>query len=211
MVNAGVDIGAGGDITRPEAGASEPNAPPHDGRGLRIDVAEVVSRACHAAFGRPLVTNILRSMLVEAMIDASLPSEWTWCSADYAGWDFQHTNGLKLEVKQSAARQTWATQAIVASKCAWDIAPRTGYYIGAEWVSAPGRNADLYVLAHHPVVNDRADHRDPQQWRFFVLRTIDLPHVKQISLAAVRRLSSPVSFDDLPNSVEAVRLSVPPR
>lgn len=49
------------------------------------------------------MTNILRAMLVEAMIDVALPGNWTWYSAYYAGWDFISQDGVRLEVKQSAA------------------------------------------------------------------------------------------------------------
>ena len=54
---------------------------------------EVVEAAAASAFGRPLVQNNFRALLVEAMINAVLPEGWTWASADWAGWDFRRANG----------------------------------------------------------------------------------------------------------------------
>ena len=71
--------------------------------------AEVVAKAADAAFGKPLVTNVLRAQLVEAMIALVLVPEWHWCGADYAPCDFERADDLRLEVKQSAARQSWST------------------------------------------------------------------------------------------------------
>lgn len=178
--------------------------------GMRTVTAEdVASKAAGAAFGKPLVTNNLRALLVEAMIDIALAPVWRWCAADYAGWDFQHESGTKLEVKQSAARQTWTTATGGPSKSSFDIAARTGYWVdGATWMPGIGRNADIYVLAHHPVEGVSADHRDPNQWNFYVVAAAALPDTKSISLARVRCLCSAVSFGELGQCVESVRQRV---
>ena len=112
----------------------------------------VVKKASAFAFGRPLVMNVLRSIIVEAIVSEAL-SDWEWCAHDYASYDFRHGDGTRLEVKQSAARQTWSVGR--HSRASWDIRPRTGYWNdGIEWVAQPGRNADIYVLAHHPITGD---------------------------------------------------------
>lgn len=53
---------------------------------------EVVAAAVAAAFGRPLVQNNLRAMLIEAMINAVLPDTWRWTSADWAECDFKRSD-----------------------------------------------------------------------------------------------------------------------
>jgi hypothetical protein len=174
-------------------------------------VAAVVARASEAAFGRPLVTNVLRAMLVEAIVAEVLSDAWTWCSADYASWDFQSPDGVRLEVKQSAARQSWATETSLPSRCSFDIAARTGGWVGQDWVAEPGRQADIYVLAHHPVADASADHRDAYQWRFYVVPTIVLPPTKRISLTGVQALTQAVSFDQLVDRVAAVKAALPVR
>ncbi|GGA72947.1 hypothetical protein GCM10011385_28520 [Nitratireductor aestuarii] len=92
------------------------------------------------------------------------------------------------------------------SKSVFDIAPRTGYWEdGSRWIPQPGRNADIYVLAYHPVDDERADHRDPAQWLFYVIATTALPDQKTVSLGRVVSLAEPRRFDGLAQSVEALR------
>ena len=84
---------------------------------------------------------------------------------DWRGWDFQHRDGCRLEVKQSAARQTW-TGSRAATKPVFDIRARTGYFEGANWIADPRRFADIYVFALHPILDDTADHCDPDSGYF---------------------------------------------
>jgi hypothetical protein len=173
-------------------------------------VDDIVGTATEVTFNKPLVTNVFRSVLVEAIVAAALP-DWDWCSSDYASWDFQHRDRTRLEVKQSAARQTWFTGR--ASSASWDVAPRTGYWKptasgGPKWVPRPGRCAHIYVLAHHPVVNRKADHRDARQWLFYVVATSALPKTKSLSQAGAAMLADAVTFEELASRVELLRISV---
>lgn len=158
--------------------------------------------ACGAAFGNRLITNSYRGLVAEAMVASVLSPNWTWCSADYAGWDFERSDGVRLEVKQSAARQTWKRSDGKPSICSFDIRTRKGRYEGAEWFNDPGRNADLYVFAHHFVVDEGADHCDPQQWRFYVIPTTDLPSSKTIGLSNLTKLASALQFSKLAAIIE---------
>jgi hypothetical protein len=171
----------------------------------RPTVSAVVAKASEAAFGRPLVSNTLRAMVVEAMVDLALGDGWTWCSADFAGWDFQHDDGTRLEVKQSAARQTWAAPARPAAP-RFDIAARTGHWVdGAIWVEGAGRHAHLYLLAHHPLTDETADHRDAGQWVFHVVAADALPAAKSLSLKGAQALSGGVGYVGLREAVERAR------
>lgn len=189
---------------------SVPSSKPAGIQATQPTISEVVTRASDAIFGRPLVVNVWRALLVESLIDLILPIEWTWCAADYAGWDFQHVDGTRLEVKQSAARQSWKAASGRPSGPRFDIATRTGAWDGATWIRAAERMryADLYVLAYHPVADDTADHRDPRQWVFHVITTTCLPATQTISLAAARHLAAPVDSADLSAMVEKVRLQL---
>jgi hypothetical protein len=169
---------------------------------LPFGPAEVVQRAADAAFGSPLVTNVLRAQLVEAMIALALDPTWSWCSADYAPCDFQRADGLRLEVKQSAARQTWSTEK--PSKAIFDVAARTGRNEQHGWVEEYGRAAHIYVFAQHPVFDDSADHRDPTQWQFYVLPTSALPNVKQIALGTIKTMTGAVPLFALTRAVTAI-------
>lgn len=162
------------------------------GFGLNTDT--IIESASKAAFGARLVNNAIRSVISEAIVDAALDDGWAWCSGGWAKCDFQHRDGTCLEVKQSAALQTWHRPGDKPSKGQFDIAPRKGYYDdGSAWVDYIGRNAHIYVFAWHPEANpDIADHRDPHQWQFFVVSETRLSReAKTISLSQVRRLADP--------------------
>lgn len=152
---------------------------------------DVIATASAAIFGKPLVTNVYRSVIVEAIVAAALP-EWRWVSADYFEHDFLHGDGTRLEVKQSAIKQTWTTKG--TARPTWDIAERKTKWQYDKWVPSPGRNADIYVLALHDVVDETADHRDSAQWKFVVIPTFKLPETRTIGLAPALRLSTMVDI-----------------
>lgn len=89
--------------------------------------ADIQRKVADAAFGRPLITNVLRGQVVEAIVACALEPEWHWCAADYSSWDFDRADGFRVEIKQSAARQSWATSD-KPSSCSFDIAERKGYF-----------------------------------------------------------------------------------
>ena len=174
---------------------------------LPFGPAEVVAKVADAAFGRPLVTNVLRAQLVEAMVALVLEPAWHWCGADYAPCDLERADGLRLEVKQSAARQSWSTDK--PSKPIFDVAARTGRNEAHGWVAEYGRAAHIYVFAHHPTFDDTADHRDPAQWLFYVVPTTALPDVKQIALGTIKAMAEAVPISKLGETVAAVANTIP--
>ncbi len=182
---------------------------------------EICSRLASETFGEPLVSNMYRGLVAEAIVRCALPENWTWCSADWAGWDFKHEDGTKLEVKQSAALQTWSKEGRV-TKCSFGIASATGYYDGDLWVTKAGRQSSIYVFGHHPVTDPTtADHRDPEQWQFYCLPASALPKdAASIGLRVLDALCSrvwreidarqqlPCRFEGLAGTVEALRMFV---
>jgi hypothetical protein len=157
-------------------------------------------------FKRKLLTNIHRAIIVEAIVAAALEPEWQWCSADYASCDFR-CGDVRLEAKQSASLQSWNASTLEPSKCAFDMAERTGEWEGGiTWKPGQGRNADVYLLCHHPLVSIEAEHRRAEQWRFFAVSSV-LPRQKTIALGVVEQLTKPVGWQDLKQAVEAVTSS----
>ena len=174
-------------------------------RPSMISAAEIRRRSCEAAFGQPLVMNVLRGLVVEAIVATALEPDWIWRSANYASWDFEAADGCRLEVKQSAVRQSWKAGPGTVSRCRWDIAKRTGRYNQLGWVPAYERSADLYVLAFHSVEGELADHRDPAQWHFFVIPARALPEARSIGLESVRKITGASSYEGL--AAEVARTS----
>jgi hypothetical protein len=69
---------------------------------------EIGLRLAARLFDRPLIQNQYRSAFVEAMIEPYIARNgWKHVGDNWAGWDFQHESGTRLELKQSAAWQTW--------------------------------------------------------------------------------------------------------
>ena len=169
----------------------------------------VAQRLVERAFSQPLINNAERGQYVECMIELALSdSRPHWhLTGTWDAWDLvQLRTGARIEVKQSAAAQPWTSpQTGRQSSSTFDIAPRNGYYINdAEWYNAdpPQRFADLYIFAHHDVADlEEADHRDPNQWRFYVIRELDLPAQKSISLNPLKRLATDLAFGEVAAAV----------
>jgi hypothetical protein len=167
---------------------------------------EISARAAQIAFGEPVIQNDFRGLIVEVIVEAALGGDWKLCSANWLSWDFQHIDGTRLEIKQSAAQQTWP-DARRPSPPAFDIKPRKGHYEGAEWVPEFGRKAHIYIFGYHPYKNPHADHRDPTQWEYYVLQTTCLPSTGRIGLSEVRKRSQRVDWLNLSAAVEAAHLA----
>ena len=104
------------------------------------------------------------------------------------------------------AREPWhRDESVQARPPRFDIAPRGGYWtLGSTWVEQPRRLADIYIFAWHPETRESiVDHREPEQWTFFVLRTETLPAAQRsISLARVERLARTVGAESLAPTVK---------
>ncbi len=155
------------------------------------------------------MTNSWRGDYMECMIALVLGDDWIlpWENGeDWASWDIEHRNGARIEVKQSAARQTWHLDYMAPHRYPnFDIAPRTGYWTerGNRWVDSPGRSADIYIIAWHDErAVDIANHTDPGQWRFYVVASRDLPeNQKTIGLRTLKKLSDCCAISDLKSQV----------
>lgn len=173
-----------------------------------LTAIQIQQRAADSVFGRPLIMNSFRGVIAEAIVACALEPTWRWCAADWASWDFEHPDGTRLEVKQSAARQSWTSQVQVRSTPKFDIQARTGHWEGGiTWQPnlTGARLAHLYVFAFHPVTGDEADHRDPTQWQFYVVDSKRLAANKSISLPRLKALADPISIAALPGAVETAR------
>ena len=169
---------------------------------------EQILAMLRSRFDRRIMNNIHRSEFFECLVAVLLGPEWTlpWVAGhDWAPWDLKHVSGIKLEVKQAAARQTWHTEERFQPKAPrFDIAPRKRIWTSDRgWIDQPGRTACVYVFAWHPEVNEKiADQRDPEQWTFYVVRTKRLPpNQDSIGLSALQDLSRMVQAGSLASAV----------
>ena len=164
--------------------------------------ASVIDRLTRRLFASPILRNSIRGEVVEEIVAMALEPEWEHRGGDWASFDLVHrSTGLRMQVKQSAARQSWHGDASPPSRAGFSIAGKTGRWEGATWLAEPGRNADLFVFAWHPITDPIADHRDPDQWLFYVVAESALPEAKSLSLQALQRLSEPVGYSGLRQTV----------
>ena len=165
----------------------------------------ITTRLAERLFGSPVIRNDLRGELVEEMVAVALEPGWTLCGGDWAAFDLKQVAGpLRIQVKQSAARQSWHAVMSPTPRPCFSIATKTGRWEGATWIAEPGRNADLFIFGWHPVTDISADHRDPAQWQFYVIAEALLPAQESISLAVLKRLTGPVDFEGLRARVHVV-------
>lgn len=162
----------------------------------------LIARLTDRLFGAPLLRNSIRGELVEEMVAMALEPEWSLCAGDWGACDLMQVGGpLRIQVKQSAARQSWHAEDSPPPRPRFSIAHKIGRYEGQSWIVGRSRNAELFVFGWHPVTDGTADHRDPAQWIFFIVPEPDLPAQKSISLAALERLAEPVRIEQLADAV----------
>ena len=164
----------------------------------------IVRKLVNTYFDRQLINNVDRGHYVECMIVLTLGEEWNLTSAKrgWAPWDIERDDGARLEVKQSAALQTWslADDAPPPRTSSFDIAFRKEPWTkGADNPPyRPGRPADVYIFAWHPIKDHKAaDHRCVEQWRFIVVPERDLPNQKTISINSLKKLTAEIGCGQL--------------
>jgi hypothetical protein len=171
-----------------------------------VNAHSVFSKVSNAVFGKPLINNVFRGHLVEAIVSLALGPTWKWCSEDYSSWDFENGAGIKLEVKQSAKKQSWVVTGQTPSPAQFDIAARKIHWEQGKRVEANARAANIYIFAFHPLDGADADHRDPFQWEFYVVASKRLPHAKTVRLSVLAKSHVPVGFDSLKGAIDSLVL-----
>lgn len=173
---------------------------------------EIALRLASRIFDQPLIENRFRSAFIEAMIEPYLaPHGWRYTGDGWGGYDFQHTDGSRLEVKQSAAHQTWSEPRNLKTRGGFDIAPRTAGYFsehGSKFtpMTTPTRCAQTYLFAWNPVFGiPEVDHRNPDQWEFYVVPAAQLPPGQRtITLSKIKAITKPVNLVQLSAAMDAV-------
>jgi hypothetical protein len=155
----------------------------------------VRERLSHRLFGGPILENRFRGLFVEEFVGMALEPDWSYAGNDWAGYDFVSCcQKWKLEVKQSAAKQSWAGK---PSQGRFSVREAIGLWSGSVWeeFEEPRRIADIYVFGWHGFSSSDADHTNPEQWDFFVLQQANLPiGYKSLSLKAISKATSSVKL-----------------
>ena len=148
----------------------------------------VIDRLVARLYGQPIIRNVLRGELVEQFVLDALGDGWM-AASDWEAWDVQSVDGKhRIQVKQSAARQIWADVDCKPSNARFSIKGSMAWTDAGGWSGEISRQATLYVFAWHPLVDALADHRDPEQWEFYLISSDKLPEQKSIGLNAIKTL-----------------------
>ena len=174
---------------------------------MNLDIRDLVL----GPYDKPIMNNTHRAHFAECLIALALGEQWqlTWQQGwDWAAWDLESKAGVRLEVKQAAARQSWDPPETPQRIPRFDIAPRDGYWTGegSQWKDLPGRPADIYVFAWHGEPNaELCDQRNAEQWIFFVVPERDLPrNQRSIGLTPLEKRVAPCRIGELKRAVIAV-------
>ena len=171
----------------------------------------IIAKLVDVFYGKPLINNVDRGRYVECMIALALGDRWASTSQvwDWSPWDLEGPCGARIEIKQSASLQTWSTGygAPRPRSPSFDVRVRKESWTkGGDHPSyVPGRPADIYIFAWHPVRDpEAADHRDPGQWRFFVVLEERLPREQNtLSINPLKEFSEEIGYDQLASDVAA--------
>lgn len=152
-----------------------------------------------------LVSNANRGILAEYLVAQALGIAKGSVREGWAPYDLETTDGTRIEVKSAAYIQSWhqdkpsAITFGVRKTFGWD--KHTNKVDGMK-----RRQADVYVFAllkHRD--QETLDPLDVSQWEFFVLPTFVLDERQRsqhsITLASLRKLTTPAAFADLANAV----------
>jgi hypothetical protein len=160
----------------------------------------LIERITTRLFGQPILINVVRGEVVEEMCLMALEPDWRHAGADYGAWDLENPEtGKRIQIKQSAARQSWG---IAISPPSFSITHKAGRFDGPLWIAERSRNADIFVFGWHPSTDETADHRDVDQWQFYIVPEAMLPNQKTIRLSVLAKLTQPVSWSELKVAID---------
>ena len=163
-----------------------------------------LARLVARLYGQPIIRNVLRGELVEQFVLDALGDDWL-AAGDWEAWDIQSADGQhRIQVKQSAARQSWSDVDCKASNARFSIKGSMAWTEAGGWAGEISRQATLYILAWHPFVDASADHRDPEQWEFYMISSSQLPEQKSLGLNAMKTLCSRSTVGELSRSLAAL-------
>ncbi len=170
-----------------------------------MDRETILERLFRRLYGSPIIQNNHRGELVEEIVAVALEPDWRLCAGDWSAHDLEHVQtGLRIQVKQSAVKQTWNPPP-KPQPTRFSIASKNGRYEGATWFSEPGRNSEIFVFAWHQNIDSSCNQADPQQWQFFVIAERDLPlNAKSVGLSWLKNHCTPTDFANLGSVVNAI-------
>ena len=160
--------------------------------------------------GSDLVSNGLRGAFGEYLVALAVGAgdALDGVQEEWASYDVQSPDGIKIEVKTSAYIQTWYQSKL--SSPAFDIAPKTAWDAATNsWTTEKKRWADVYAFClHHHQDQPTVNPLDLSQWTFYVLPTATLDRAVgsqgSIGISSLQRIGAQtVNYDGLRQAITA--------
>lgn len=168
--------------------------------------AEIADAAARTAFGGPIVSNVYRALVAEAIVAAVLEPRWRRAGAIGSASAFERGR-YRLEVRQAAALRAMDEEPRREHEIGFDVRPRPEAQEPRTRAAREAGATTTFLFAFHGEGDpDFADHRDPEQWRFFLVPRQALPTRWRVTLPAVRRLAPELRFGDLGAAIEGLDL-----
>ncbi len=152
-----------------------------------------------------LISNTIRGILAEFIVAIALDIKLDKPREEWSAYDLVTSDGIKIEVKSASYIQSWNQNKY--SKISFSIRPSLYWDSKSNrYGNTKKRWADIYVfsLLYHKDINS-INPLNLNQWKFFVVSTSLLNKYKKnqktISLTALEKMTTPVSFDKLKNKV----------
>jgi len=138
----------------------------------------------------------------------SLGPAWKHVGLGWHPWDLQLGTGrdrLRLQVKQTAARQLWGLTKSHSLSFGWKSHAPAEFdrYNPGETIESEGWFCEGFVFGIHDGTDPaKIDQVDPAQWQFMVIAAADLmPGTKTMRLSRARRRWQTVAWDGLAGEV----------
>ncbi len=157
--------------------------------------------------GSALVSNALRGMFGEYLVALAVRAA-DGVQEEWAAYDVNTLDGIKIEVKTSGYIQTWVQNKFSIPQ--FDIAPTYSWDPATnEFGNERSRSSDVYVFClHHHREQSTIDPLDMGQWTFFVLSTgrlnCEVGGQQSISLNRLPQVGAEeVHFDELERAIRS--------
>lgn len=154
-----------------------------------------------------LLANTTRGRFAEFVVATATNIDTSILREEWALYDLETPDGIKLEVKSAAYIQTWFQRALSkisfgtrATLC-WDSLSNT-------YTSEKKHHADVYVFCLlHPHNKSTVDPLNMNHWEFYVMATKELNDYTRsqhsITLNSLQRLTTAVSYEGLYEAIKA--------
>ena len=155
-----------------------------------------------------ILTNATRGRFAEFIVSTAIGFDKKQVRGEWDAYDLTSNEGIKIEVKSSAYIQSW--EQTEYSKIIFSIKPaREWDYEIDKRSNISKRHSDIYVFCHLKHKDqDTINPLEMEQWDFYVVSTKEINEKLgaqgKLSLGSLKKLASPVEYDQLKMEIQRI-------